>query len=87
MLVVSQGSGLLPLLASRAGAGRVDAVERSRMLFRMAKQALAGNPMWADVVHLLTCPLSQVCIAGGCPAGSCLVAGCSKQLRPPLPEP
>ena len=43
------------------------ALERTRMLYRMAKQALAGNPMWADVVHLLNRPLSLVHVAGELP--------------------
>ena len=63
-LVLSQGSGMLPLLVARAGAGRVTAVERGPMLYRMAKQALAGNPMWSDVIHLLDRPLSQVNVQG-----------------------
>ena len=63
-LVVGQGSGILPLLVARAGAGRVTAVERGPMLYRMARQALAGNPTWADAVHLLDRPLSQVTVQG-----------------------
>ena len=64
MLVVSQGSGMLPLLAARAGAGHVTAVERGPMLYRMAKQALKGNPMWADTIQLLDRPLGQVTVLG-----------------------
>ena len=43
VLALSSGGGILPLLASRAGAGRVTAIERSRMLYRMAKQILSSN--------------------------------------------
>ncbi|GAB4824134.1 hypothetical protein N2152v2_011180 [Parachlorella kessleri] len=42
-LVLGAGSGLLALLAAGAGAGRVTAVERSRSLYRMARQALEAN--------------------------------------------
>ena len=38
MLVLGAGGGMLSLLAAQAGAGRVTAVERSRMLYRMARQ-------------------------------------------------
>ena len=34
------------------------------MLYRMARQALAGNPLWADTVHLLDQPLIQVTVQG-----------------------
>lgn len=66
VLVLSQGSGMLPLLVARTGAGRVTAVERGPMLYRMAKQALASNPTWADTIHLLDRPLSQVTVHGAC---------------------
>ena len=42
-LVLGAGGGLLSLLAAQAGCGSVTAVERSRMLFRMAKQCLEAN--------------------------------------------
>lgn len=42
-LVLGAGGGLLALLAAQAGCGSVTAVERSRMLFRMAKQCLEAN--------------------------------------------
>ena len=43
VLVLGAGGGLLSLLAAQAGAGCVTAVERSRMLYRMAKQCLESN--------------------------------------------
>ncbi|CAL8464829.1 g4364 [Coccomyxa elongata] len=39
VLALGAGSGVLALMAARAGARRVTAVERSRMLFRLARQA------------------------------------------------
>ena len=66
VLVLGQGTGVLALLAARAGAGRVSSVERSRMLFRMAKQALAANTgaTNADRIRLLDCPLRCIGVAG-----------------------
>ena len=66
VLVLGQGSGILALLAARAGAERVSSVERSRMLYRMAKQVLAGNTgaAHADRIALLDCPLSCIGVAG-----------------------
>ena len=55
---------MLPLLAARAGAGHVTAVERGQSLYRMARQALRGNPMWADAIQLLDRPLGQVTVQG-----------------------
>ena len=54
MLVLSQGMGILGLLAARGGANRVSCFERSRMLFRMAKQTLKANAAekWASKIHL-----------------------------------
>lgn len=48
VLALGTGSGLLALLAAGAGAGRVTAVERSRSLYRMAKQVgpAAGDMAW-----------------------------------------
>ena len=43
VLVLGQGSGMLGLLAARAGATVVTCIERSAMLYRMAAQALADN--------------------------------------------
>ena len=62
MLVLSQGTGVLALMAARAGAGHVTAVERSRMMYRMAKQAMASNP--CSSIHLLDRPLSHCGIQG-----------------------
>jgi predicted RNA methylase len=38
VLVLGAGTGLLPLMSAAAGAGSVTAVERTRMLYRMASQ-------------------------------------------------
>jgi predicted RNA methylase len=43
VLALSSGGGALPILAAQAGAGRVSAIERGRMLYRMAKQVLSAN--------------------------------------------
>lgn len=40
VLTLGAGGGVLPLLTGRAGASRVTALERSRMLYRMAKQTV-----------------------------------------------
>lgn len=70
-LVLGTGGGLLPLLAAQAGAGEVVAVERSRMLYRMAKQVLESNrgggadPGAADRVCLLDRRLQAVAVRGG----------------------
>ncbi len=45
VLTLAAGGGVLPLLAAAAGAAHVTAVERSRMLYRMARQV--GNPAHA----------------------------------------
>ena len=42
-LVLGAGGGMLSLLAAEAGAAHVTAVERSRMLYRMAKQGVEAN--------------------------------------------
>lgn len=36
--MLGAGTGVLPLMTAAAGAGSVTAVERTRMLFRMARQ-------------------------------------------------
>ena len=74
VLVLGGGGGLAALLAARAGAGRVTAVERGRMLFRMAAQALAANAAapGAPRVTLLDQPLRSVGVAGAAPAPGCL---------------
>ena len=66
VLVLGQGTGVLALLAARAGAARVSGVERSRMLFRMARQALAANVGAANAgrIRLLDCPLRCIGVAG-----------------------
>lgn len=67
MLVLGSGGALTALLAARAGAGRVTAVERGRLLFRMAQQALAANAATpgAARISLLDRPLRSVGVAGG----------------------
>ena len=42
-VVISSGGGVLGLLAAQAGAHKVTQVERSKMLYRMAKQILDSN--------------------------------------------
>ena len=42
-LVVGAGGGMLGMLAAQAGCQRVTQVERSRMLYRMAKQIIESN--------------------------------------------
>jgi predicted RNA methylase len=66
VLVLSSGGGVLPLLAARAGAGHVTAVERGRMLYRMAKQVLESNgeAKGAANVHLLDRGLRAVGVQG-----------------------
>jgi predicted RNA methylase len=49
-LVVSAGGGVLGLIAAKAGASWVTQVERSRMLYRMAKQVKESNEQ--DEGHL-----------------------------------
>ena len=44
MLILSAGTGLLGMLAAASGAPEVICIERSRFLYRMAKQALQANP-------------------------------------------
>lgn len=66
VLVLGQGSGILAMLAARCGAGRVTCVERSRMLYRMAKQALLSNrdAPGAERIHLVDGPLSCLHVEG-----------------------
>ncbi|KAK9863942.1 hypothetical protein WJX84_003683 [Apatococcus fuscideae] len=44
VLILSAGTGLLGMLAAASGAPEVICIERSRFLYRMAKQALQANP-------------------------------------------
>ncbi|KAK9803026.1 hypothetical protein WJX72_005333 [[Myrmecia] bisecta] len=66
ILVLGTGTGVLGLMAARAGAGRVTCIERSRMLFRMAKQALEGNRDMEGIgaLHLLDRRLQSCGVAG-----------------------
>lgn len=78
-LVLGAGGGLLALLAAQAGCGSVAAVERSRMLFRMAKQCLEANAagQHAEVagrVRLLDRRLRSVGVEGEAPPPDALLA-------------
>lgn len=43
VLCLSAGGGIMPIMCAAAGAHSVTAIERSRMLYRMAKQVLESN--------------------------------------------
>lgn len=78
-LVLGAGGGLLALLAARAGAGCVTAVERSRMLYRMARQVLEANAEGQHReavarVHLLDRRLQSVGVQGEAPPPDALLA-------------
>jgi len=62
VLALSGGGGLLSLMAAKHGGGRVSAIERSRMLYRMAKQIISSNESVPRVenVHLIARNLSAV---------------------------
>lgn len=66
VLVLGAGTGVLALSAAAAGAGRVTAVERSRMLYRMARAMLDANRAAAGAanVYLISRRLKAVGIAG-----------------------
>ena len=66
VLVLGQGTGILALLAAQAGTGRVSCVERSRMLYRMAQQAVAANARApnAGSITVLPLPLASIRVAG-----------------------
>lgn len=53
-------------MAARAGAGWVTAVERSRMLYRMARQALDANSDAPGAAHvrIVDCPLRCIGVEG-----------------------
>ena len=81
VLVLGSGGGLLSLVAAGAGAGSVTAVERSRMLYRMAKQVLESNCSRGGAegeaaarVSLLDRRLQAVGVAGEAPAPDVLRA-------------
>jgi len=62
VLALGSGGGLLSLMAAKHGAGRVSAIERSRMLYRMAKQVISSNESIPGVenVHLIARSLLAV---------------------------
>lgn len=64
--MLGSGSGVLALAAAAAGAGRVTAVERGRMLYRMARAVLEDNGAapGADRIHLIDRRLTAIGIAG-----------------------
>lgn len=66
VLVLGSGTGVLALAAAAAGAARVTAVERGRMLYRMARFLLDGNRgvPGAAAVHLVDRRLTAVGVAG-----------------------
>ena len=53
VLTLAAGGGVLPLLAAAAGAASVIAVERSRMLYRMARQ------VWSQALAALQLLLAR----------------------------
>ena len=78
-VVLGAGGGLLALLAAQVGAASVTAVERSRMLYRMARQCLetAAAGQHAEVaarVSLLDRRLQSVGVAGEAPPPDALLA-------------
>jgi predicted RNA methylase len=60
--VLGAGTGVLPLMAAAAGAGSVTAVERTRMLYRMARQVQSHAWLYVQL-HLqpATCLLTRGC--------------------------
>lgn len=66
VLTLSSGGGVLGLMAGRAGAGRVTCIERSRMLYRMAKKVLDENKEAPGAVNiqLLSHDLRAVSVQG-----------------------
>ena len=65
VLVLGSGGGVLSLLTAKAGAGQVTAIERSRMLYRMAKQILSSNENvpGAENINLMACNIFSVRVA------------------------
>ena len=55
VLTLAAGGGVLPLMAAAAGAASVTAIERSRMLYRMARQV----PCCSAFAPLLPLPHSH----------------------------
>lgn len=57
VLVLGAGTGVLPLMAAGAGAGSVTAVERTRMLYRMARQVLGDLSCLLQLIGAAPCSL------------------------------
>ncbi|KAK9863045.1 hypothetical protein WJX84_000363 [Apatococcus fuscideae] len=64
VLVLSAGTGVLGMLAASAGSEEVVCIERSRFLYRMAKQALQANAHLQDRVTLIGCRLQACGVSG-----------------------
>ncbi len=66
MLVLGAGTGVQALSAAAAGSVRVTAIERTRMLYRMARQLLDANKSAAGAarVRLVDRQLRAVGVAG-----------------------
>lgn len=67
VLVLGQGTGILALLSRSVGARQVTCVERSSMLYRMAKQSLAANTPRSQEesgIKLCDCPLERCTVQG-----------------------
>lgn len=72
MLVLGAGSGILSLSAAAAGASSVTAVERSRFLYRMARDLMDANSYAPGIaaIHLVDRRLTAVGIAGHLPCSN-----------------
>ncbi|QDZ17548.1 S-adenosyl-L-methionine-dependent methyltransferase [Chloropicon primus] len=66
VLILGSGSGILPLLAAKAGAGRVTCVFQSKSLYRMACLALEENKDSLDAtkIRLLENPIESCFVEG-----------------------
>ena len=66
VLTLASGGGVLPLMAAATSARLVTGVERSHMLYRMARQVLAANASapGADRVQLIGRRLQAIGIEG-----------------------
>ena len=62
--MLSAGTGILGLLAASAGANEVICIERSRFLYRMARQALQANAHLQDRITLVGRRLQACGVSG-----------------------